>query len=284
MDYKEKYEMALEGIQEILGSGEDSIKMSRLQLRLQGIFPELRISEDEKIRKELLDAFKKSNDSLYLVLTPLKRERFIAYLEKQGKEDLPIQQAYEWGYTEGKRIERKHWVEKQKFSEDYNSIDPQFGKPIEQNPAWSEAGEDMKEALRTEYEKGRADAFAQMQKEWSEEDESILQGIGDEILANKHNAKECEWKTYDKFLDWLKAIKDRYSWKPSSELDETSYQVGIKRVLENPESYGLTKYNWKPSDKQMHAFEQVYDWYNNNFAPSETLTSLYKDLEKLKGE
>lgn len=40
---------------------------------------------------------------------------------------------------------------------------------------------------------------------------------------------------------------------------------------------------WKPSDEQMHAFEQVYDWYNNNFAPSETLTSLYNDLKKLKG-
>ena len=54
MDYKEKYEMALEGIQEILSSGEDSIKMSRLQLRLQGIFPELAESEDERIRKELI--------------------------------------------------------------------------------------------------------------------------------------------------------------------------------------------------------------------------------------
>ena len=47
MDYKEKYEMALEGIQEILSSGQDSIKMSLLQLRLQGIFPELTESEDE---------------------------------------------------------------------------------------------------------------------------------------------------------------------------------------------------------------------------------------------
>jgi len=45
--------------------------------------------------------------------------------------------------------------------------------------------------------------------EWSEEDERTLQGIRDEILANKHDAKEYEWKTYDKFLDWLKSLKDR---------------------------------------------------------------------------
>ena len=51
MDYKEKYEMALEGIQEILSSGQDSIKMSRLHLRLQGIFPELAESEDEVSRR-----------------------------------------------------------------------------------------------------------------------------------------------------------------------------------------------------------------------------------------
>lgn len=52
---------------------------------------------------------------------------------------------------------------------------------------------------------------------WSEEDEEILQGIWDEILANKHEAKEYEWKTYDKFLNWLKSLKDRYTWKPSDE-------------------------------------------------------------------
>lgn len=38
-----------------------------------------------------------------------------------------------------------------------------------------------------------------------------------EILANKHNAKEYDWKTYDKFLAWLKSLKARYTWKPSIE-------------------------------------------------------------------
>lgn len=87
MDYKEKYEMALEGIQEILSSGADSIKMSRLKLRLQGIFPELKESEDEKIRKELLKAFQESEDSLYMVLSPQRRKSFIAWLEKQSNKN-----------------------------------------------------------------------------------------------------------------------------------------------------------------------------------------------------
>ena len=80
MDYKEKYEMALEGIQEILSSGEDSIKMSRLQLRLQGIFPELKKSEDEKVRKTLIKFFKdwhKTKSHCWSVSIP----KILAWLE-----------------------------------------------------------------------------------------------------------------------------------------------------------------------------------------------------------
>lgn len=42
-------------------------------------------SEDERIRKALLNAFQESEDSLYMVLTPHRRESFIAWLEKQGQ-------------------------------------------------------------------------------------------------------------------------------------------------------------------------------------------------------
>ena len=78
-DYKEKYEMALEGIQEILSSGQDSIKMPQLQLRLQGIFPELRGDEDEKIRKALVRFHKSTID-----IDGIKGADILAWLEKQG--------------------------------------------------------------------------------------------------------------------------------------------------------------------------------------------------------
>lgn len=48
------------------------------------LFPELAESEDERIRKELLNAFQESEDSLYMVLTPHRRELFIAWLEKHS--------------------------------------------------------------------------------------------------------------------------------------------------------------------------------------------------------
>ena len=53
--------------------------------------------------------------------------------------------------------------------------------------------------------------------EWSEEDERNLQGIIDEIEANKNQAPDYDLATYDRFLSWLKSLKVRYTWKPSDE-------------------------------------------------------------------
>ena len=70
----------------------------------------------------------------------------------------------------------------------------------------------------------------QVNPTWSEEDESILQGIWDEILANKHDAKECEWETYDKFLNWLESLRPKNRWKPSEEqMDALLFAEGFVR-------------------------------------------------------
>lgn len=47
---------------------------------LEDIFPELKESEDERIRKEIIDSIKE----LRLIGTPSYREKAIAWLEKQG--------------------------------------------------------------------------------------------------------------------------------------------------------------------------------------------------------
>lgn len=83
MDYKEKYEMALETIQEILDGGSDSIKMSRLRLRLQSVFPELKESEDEKIKKELIKHLKEGVEGYMPAGDSSDYQRWLAWLEKQ---------------------------------------------------------------------------------------------------------------------------------------------------------------------------------------------------------
>ena len=86
MNYEEKYKAGLETIQEILDSGSDSIKLSRLKLRLQSVFPELKESEDERIRKEILEYFRQFDSG---ELRGVDISDWIAWLEKQGDKTNP---------------------------------------------------------------------------------------------------------------------------------------------------------------------------------------------------
>ena len=83
--------MALETIQEILDSGSDSIKMSRLRLRLQSLFPELAGSKDEQIRKALIENFELLNGKQFKnqkwgAHEELLIDDILTWLEKQGEQ------------------------------------------------------------------------------------------------------------------------------------------------------------------------------------------------------
>ena len=87
MNYKEKYEYALECIQEILNSAGDSIKTSILRKRLQPFFPQLKESEDENIKKKLkhyleVRRCQTNDDEEYI-----NCNHFLAWVEKQGESD-----------------------------------------------------------------------------------------------------------------------------------------------------------------------------------------------------
>ena len=88
MDYEKAYKEALKTVQEILSSGSDSIMMSRLKLRLQSVFPELKESDDEITRKSLilyLENKRKVQEEAKYYQGVEGFERWIAWLEKQGK-------------------------------------------------------------------------------------------------------------------------------------------------------------------------------------------------------
>ena len=92
----------------------------------------------------------------------------------------------------------------------------------------------------------------QSKQEWSALDERNLQGIIDEIEANKNHAHDCDLATYDRFLSWLKSLKDRYTWKPNEE--------------------------------QMLALKSAEGIVGCLTIIGGQLKSLYEDLKKLKGE
>ena len=50
---------------------------------IENMFPELQKPEEERIREEMLQIAKESEDSFYMILTPNKREMLINWLEKQ---------------------------------------------------------------------------------------------------------------------------------------------------------------------------------------------------------
>lgn len=49
----------------------------------------------------------------------------------------------------------------------------------------------------------------QSRQEWSKEDEKNLQGIIDEIQANKNNAPSYDIPVYEGYLNWLKSLSSK---------------------------------------------------------------------------
>lgn len=197
MDYKEKYEMALEGIQEILGSGEDSIKMSRLQQRLQGIFPELKESEDEKIRQFLIHEVTETSDEI-MSYRNMNKKDVLAWLEKQGEKG-----------TNGndREIPNSAWNEEDELRmENILSVIEGHGYPME-----------------VEWIKSIKDRIHPNQ-EWSEDDEMMIK------FALTHFRLEGATEDSD-IIKWLKSLRPQKQWKP------TEGQMGVIEAVINNRSF-----------------------------------------------
>ena len=103
MDYEKKYKDALERAKSMiddLRKGEDILAVSNLET----MFPELKESEDERIRKALIRFHKSSID-----IDGIKGEDILAWLEKQGKKPKKVSVWKHWkdgiaGGSEGEQI------------------------------------------------------------------------------------------------------------------------------------------------------------------------------------
>jgi hypothetical protein len=274
MDYKEKYEMALEGIQEILGSGEDSIKMSRLQLRLQGIFPELKESEDERIRKAIhiyLDWLDGRNKD-YHPKGVYTIKDMIAWLEKQGekKRDVNIQiNTSEYindmggnGCCLKNTTQSSAWSEEDKVI--LNNII--WGVHMKSIKPLDEMDDRSKYKKYEDFLKSLPARFNLQPKEgWSEEDEANLNWFdkffrAESVIADGKNIPQ------DKYL-WFKNLKGRVQpkqgWKPS------------KEQMDAVKSAALDVAKFSSRSEQLRLENEPY---------YKALVSLYNDLKKLREE
>jgi len=130
---------------------------------------------------------------------------------------------------------------------------------------------DIVEALRTEYEKGRADAIAEMNPTWSEDDEKKMNKLVS-LCTNFKNGNTQLYSVYLEFqelIDWLKSIRHRHI---TYELDAP---LGYDKDM-NP--IYPTINHWRPSPEQMRA---VFDASERNDKLGSVLRNLYDDLKKL---
>lgn len=138
---------------------------------------------------------------------------------------------------------------------------------------------------------------------WSEEDERNLQGIIDEIEANKNQAPDYDLATYDRFLSWLKSLKDRVgcevdytTTKEWSEEDEEEFQIAIDtldKAGQHDSAHWLKSIKdrvrvqpqnkWRPSKEQLTALRNISATGVISYAgQGQELVNLYNDLKKLR--
>ena len=80
-NYEKLYKEALERAK-YLKENTDSVGAKDISYNFEYIFPELRESEDEKIRKELIDIVKKSP----ITFAFDNKDKVLSWLEKQGEQ------------------------------------------------------------------------------------------------------------------------------------------------------------------------------------------------------
>ena len=230
--------------------------------QIEDIFPQLRESEDERIRKELINflrsPFIKEN------LTDKKVAPWIAYLEKQ-KEQKPVEKLAEEDYVKKFKalcdsyeiklpnreydiyglckdlhklfgdIQKSAWSE-----EEYGKlfdIEHYLDGTLQLSPDRKIACIDFLKSLRP-----------QPKQEWSEEDEKMIKFTLQLLDYHKFtdpNAISCK--------EWLKSLRNR---QKSSD-------------------------NWKPSEEQMKMLAMFTNLRCASRREANTLESLYNDLKKL---
>lgn len=212
--------------------------------------PELAESEDERIRKEIVDYVNKE----YRHTIGLdERNRWIAWLEKQGE---PIDKIVKRATTEKQRVlltetnddanidwdtrslqdvkllleyglnyikklekqgEQKSAVFIPKFrvgdivkSKLQSMLRPRKITSIGKDCYWCEDRGCIGFAWEDDYE------FVEQNPAWSEEDENKMNNL---IQHLKVAYSRCDW--LDETINWLKSLKERYTWKPSEEQIKT---------------------------------------------------------------
>ena len=267
---------------------------------LEYIFPEFKESEGEKVRKALVELVKCNERSGYTLLNNVSTSSMLDWLEKQGEQKpadnfKPKFKVGDW-VTNGLCAWRIDSINGEMYYENavdsgnyFENIDAEYRLWTIQD---AKDGDVLAEDTCTFIIKKlnhdlTAEIYCCLYDDGDFELNSNL-GFDDtctypatkeqrDLLFQKMKEAGYEWdaeKKELKIVDWNKhikynpnapsIIKENPAW---SEEDEEFLRRAINAAKD---VYPMTanwlkslkeRCAWKPSDEQMHAFEQVYDWY-----------------------
>ena len=157
------------------------------------------------------DAIKKQNYGIAIdvLCKPYPEFQVTTHSELKESEDERIRKAF-----------REHLTT---FRDNYGRTEWYGGIKIDDAIAWLEnQGEQSPIDVRTTGYWHVEDV--EQNPAWSEEDKRIIDNLISQ-LGNLYTRKLIKEETKDKYVNWLKSFKDRYTWKPSDEQMELLKEV-----------------------------------------------------------
>ena len=265
---------------------------------LETLIPELRESEDERIRKDIINLiyWLKGNPSLCSQYYKDRYDGILTWLEKQKK------QKQEWSESDKQNINLIISYLDSYIKEHNDTFGADECKYLKY---WLKS-------LPLNLKKKNEDIANLCSNEWSEEDSDNLERIdnylwmlddyvGDDCTMPQGKTDKIRENIQEILLPWIKSLPERFNPQSKQELseEETKDLVHILKVLDDCYVYGqhdlsktdydnLTstikslKPSWKPSEHQMTILKAVKDYVGKGSGYwGEGLGSLIDDLEKL---
>ena len=215
----------------------------------QKLFPELKESEeskDERIRKLLLESFKSLSNACTknnCYRDDITYKDVIAWLEKQGKNDMGISEATKQELEDNlnKALEKETPDSWNKFLDEQGELKFKVGDIIKPKDGGHEPWQIMQVDMidkKYRFKDGYVIHFSQednyelveQKPAWSEDDEKIANNLISQ-LGNLCTRKLIKEETKDKYVNWIKSLKDRVQPKIEwSEEDERKYIQAIEAL------------------------------------------------------
>lgn len=226
----DKYEKALKRCKKEFNFNNLAYSHEEIKQKLQRIFPELEENEAERIRKYLIDGMKHLSAKSSFFTAEISKDKVIAWLEKQ-KEQKPIT------------------TEDLPNGEDYGIDSLWHAVQILEKTLGEVEGYQSDDGILEH--KCAIEAIKRLYKQkpsgWSKEDE----------LNFSQAIYVCHQNGYTAVENWLKSLKEKYTWKPS-----VTQMKALQCFLEH---------GCAASDKEASKAEKE-------------LEILYRDLKRLIGE